>query len=535
MVLSASRLGRETWCCVAPTQQLTWYTPSMRTSEAKQGEAAMTTPSRENMRLLLAARLSRKPKKDEVLALGIAIESQDKRAREWALANGHEVIDTAADYKSGTVAPWDRPQLRKWVTEPEKMVQYDGILAYKNDRLSRGAWDDEVRIRQWAEANNKILVIADGPQWPARHDGDFWGWTAMAKQARQEWEDIRRRSMEKQAELIAAHSLVGKPPWGYISVGTKYDKTIIPTDECRLYAPQIFERIASGDPVMRQAIAKGWSLAKVCRWLDSEDVKSVRGGKWSPKSLAQIIRNRTYIGQRQDASGRTVLECEPVVDALLWRRANKQLSDPRKGQRGPRDGEPALLTSVLFCDNCGSPMYRITSRSTHKDGSFNKHLYYRCAGRLPNRKGCGLMIDLDTLDVLASNMLASASAPWTELRLVAGSNHDAELEAVRLAMRDLAAKADDMTDEAYDSALTALRAERDHLRALPATADRVETITFTDETVGDHWTRLDRSGRRVMMRDTVKLHASMTDAGGTRVPVLRIESRLFTLPLVSLS
>src|SRR6266851_6186142 len=62
-----------------------------------------------HMRLLLAARLSRKQADGQD---GLGIETQDKRAREWALRQGHEVIGIAPDTRKGTVAPWDRPKLK---------------------------------------------------------------------------------------------------------------------------------------------------------------------------------------------------------------------------------------------------------------------------------------------------------------------------------------------------------------------------------------------------------------------------------------
>ena len=141
------------------------------------------------MRLLLAARLSRLSANGEQ---GLGIDTPDERATEWSAREGHEIIAVTADTKSGTVAPWDRPKLRPWVTDPEKMALYDGILAYRNDRLSRGCWDDEARIRMWAKDNGKHLVIVDGPQWPPRDDGDRWQWEAMSIQARKEWPSTAR-------------------------------------------------------------------------------------------------------------------------------------------------------------------------------------------------------------------------------------------------------------------------------------------------------------------------------------------------------
>ena len=121
------------------------------------------------MRLLLAARLS-------VGKGQTGIQTQDLHSREWGEREGHTIIAVAADRRSGIVAPWDRPNLKPWVTQPQLMAKYDGIVAYKNDRLSRGDRADEARIRLWAQDNGKVLMIADGPQWPPRHDGDKWAW-----------------------------------------------------------------------------------------------------------------------------------------------------------------------------------------------------------------------------------------------------------------------------------------------------------------------------------------------------------------------
>jgi hypothetical protein len=144
-------------------------------------------------RVLIAARLSTKaPKKKQGsqdpdfidTSQGIGIEVQDRQCMSWAERQGYDVVDVVADIKKGTAAPWERPKLREWVAcgcpwcrnedqvsgrkrpvyHPEKMTEYDAILAWRNDRLSRGAWDDEVKIRQWAEAHGKVLMIKDGPQ-----------------------------------------------------------------------------------------------------------------------------------------------------------------------------------------------------------------------------------------------------------------------------------------------------------------------------------------------------------------------------------
>lgn len=449
------------------------------------------------MKLLLAARLSRLGTKGQD---GLGIETQDKRSREWAIREGHEVIDIAADHKSGTVAPWDRPHLKPWVTDPAKMAMYDGVLAYKNDRLSRGAWDDETRIRQWAQEHGKRLVIADGPQWPPRDDGDFWSWTAQAKLARQEWEAIRERSMRAQKELLERGKLVGRPPFGYVSVGVKYDHTMVPTDEGRRVIPVVFAMCIAGD-----------SQETIAKWLKQET-----GRDWWSKSVGGIIRNHTYAGHRQDAQGRTILHVEALVDAVTFRRANKALTTRLK--RGPaNNANKALLTTALFCGKCdNSPMYRINS-GVGQSG----YLAYRCTGRGAHRKGCGTMVKLDLVDSIVDEAMTADDRPIMERRVIPGTNSEAELEDLKLQIRDLAARIDDMDDDAYDAEFTRLRGLRDALRALPATPDTVVEAE-TGETYAGKWTAADREGRRAMLK-SLRVDFEWSE---DREPVVTIGPRL---------
>jgi hypothetical protein len=82
--------------------------------------------SANGLRLLLVARLSQA--KTSGRRDGVSIETQDEDARQWARDEGHAVVATVPDIKSGTVAPWLRRNLKPWMSEPAKLATYDGIL-----------------------------------------------------------------------------------------------------------------------------------------------------------------------------------------------------------------------------------------------------------------------------------------------------------------------------------------------------------------------------------------------------------------------
>jgi DNA invertase Pin-like site-specific DNA recombinase len=431
---------------------------------------APVTGQQQQLRLVLAARKSTKIRDGDGHQVDpISIQIQDQRGREWAERQGHVIVAVTDDIKSGTVAPWDRPKLRPWVTDPALMASYDGILATKNDRLSRGEWDDEARIRQWAKQHGKVLVIADGPQWPPRDFAEEVSWDLLAKLAHQEWKDIRERSMNAQGKLREQGKLTGRPPVFYVSAGVKYDHTIVPTEEGRRLVPEIFGRCIRGE-----------SLATIAAWLAEET-----GRPWWPRTVGTLIRNPTYMGRRcaQDPRtrkyGRTLLRCEALVDAAIFRKAGKALDGrPKRGHVAPE--KRAMLSGALWCPNpacTDSPMYRLASG------------YYRCTGRGANRKGCGNMVRVQVVDAAVNEIIAADFAtPVMRHTVIPGNEAQlaARLEEIRFEISQLGML--DLGDEDYDRRLGELRAERDRVKQAEVVPERVE-LAPTGELYSALWAR----------------------------------------------
>jgi hypothetical protein len=51
----------------------------------------------------------------------------------------------------------------------------------------------------------------------------------------------------------ASGTLWGRPPWGYLVVGNKYAKGMVPTDECLEVAPAMFAMIRDGSSLREVA------------------------------------------------------------------------------------------------------------------------------------------------------------------------------------------------------------------------------------------------------------------------------------------
>jgi DNA invertase Pin-like site-specific DNA recombinase len=301
----------------------------------------------------------------------------------------------------------------------------------------------------------------------------------------------------------------GGIPWGYAVVGEKFAKTIVPTDECRKYAPQIFRRCIDGD-----------SCRTIAIWLDAEGVKPVRGGQWNERSVWQILKNMTYAGRRQDegtknANGKptrknrcTLMSCEAVVSMDTWKRANDTLA--KRPGRGPganvvRREKPLLVG--LKCARCAdngtdSPMYRIRN-------------YYRCFGRGTRRQSCGNMIPLPQLDVIvATRFLVWHDKPYEIKTWHEGTNWDAEIEGVKQDIRELDPEADDYTERHAE-----LMAKLTDYRSRPVEDGYWETFD-TGMTMGDYFYQLDLGGRRAFLKSHDIRVEKVTDDQGR--PAVRL-------------
>jgi len=424
----------------------------------------MSKIAAEPERWLMAARLSRMSKRDrergEELISGI--QTQDQHSAAWAQEHGHVIIHVTRDRNvSGAVEPAKRPELGPWLTDPAKLAQYDGIVAYDVSRLSRD-YEDVPWLRKWAERNGKKLyVIKERLHWPDDRDGMLWA--VSAERAYQERQDIKERTGRERDALRAAGKYAGGTvPWGYAVEGEKYDRRLVPTPEGRRAIPELFRRAIAGDTLM-----------SICRWLESAGYQPATGELWHPKTVSQMLRRKTYAGFQQDAEGNTLHRCEALVSLEDFERAGGELD--KRATRGPATDQPALLAGLLRCATCDqdAPMYRIKC---------GKIFYYRCTGRGRHRKGCGNMIRLETLDAAVLECMSQSAVPYQDYQWVPGNDTAALRAELTAEFRGL-----DPLDPSQDDRRAELLAQ---IRAMPEATQGGYQPSNPDGTVGDHFRAL---------------------------------------------
>ncbi len=426
------------------------------------------------------------------------MDTQDEDAKIWAESNGHAVIATASDKIQSRVPPWERPNLKPWMTEPDKLAQYDGIVAATQDRLSRAKWRDEAKIRMWAEDHGKQLLIVDsGLHWPPADDMELLRWEFGAMKARQEWEATSKRYSRMQRYLRDSDFLVGRPPFGYRIVGVDCGESPCKckeqrkTDHKRLEPDPVTAPYVLG---MVDRFLDGETFTAICEWLDAEGIKPPNGGIWQLKTIRGILRNTTLIGRRKDAAGKTILRFTPILDSMAkWRALQHKLDNmPRKVDVSP---DTAMLTGLIYCGKCQGIMHRRRVYNVRKDGSRQYNAYYRCDGKVRSRSDCGNMLPQTDMDSRMNEaVMAYGWAPHMERVFVPGlASHDDDIAEIEAEIRELDLDAPD-----YLTTHAELLTERARLKALPAEPDRYE-VRATGKTVEQFWASQDTASKRAWL------------------------------------
>lgn len=399
------------------------------------------------------------------------LETQDKLCNTWADNNGHSIVHTAADRHTGNSHPWNRKNLRPWVTDPELIAQYDGIIAYRLDRLSRGDDESTSAIEQWARDNGKVLLTEDGLIYPCE-GADGIRWDVTKRIAHEEWLKTSERYKRMQSHLRDNNFLVGRPPYGFRVTEKDNHKTLTPDP-------------VTG-PVLREAIDRylaGASLRDVCLWL---------GDGWTPVTLSQLFRNESLIGRRKARNGsKTLLKHDPLINRDTWDKLQAMLAG-KANRKGVAPKSTAMLTSIAVCSVCGGPMYRLNAGNKRADGTRSTILYYRCHGNDRNPSQCKLMVSLPELDAFVSQQIDGIYGhhPVYELVTVPGDGREDEIAELERDIREL-----DLDDPDYDRKLSQLRTERSRLKTLPAAPGRTEKRA-TGRTMRQEWAELDSDAER---------------------------------------
>ncbi|SRR6266545_2903484 len=187
----------------------------------------------------------------------------------------------------------------------------------------------------------------------------------------------------------------GTPPFGYLYDSER--RVLVPAEEEAALVGRIFSLYAD----------RRWGSAAISRWLNETCRTTRRRSRWTPKTVLDVLRNPTYVGQLPFRGSVHQAGHDPITDSGLFERAQALLKE--QGENYPlraANSTTYLLTSLMRCGRCG---HGFVGTAAHgKAGT--TYRYYRCFAR--RRHGTG-RCDQERIpaDALEQAIVLEALAP----------------------------------------------------------------------------------------------------------------------------
>ncbi|MCW6075526.1 recombinase family protein [Clostridium sporogenes] len=349
-------------------------------------------------------------RKSKFTGKGDSIENQVQMCKEYMnrnyLGQNHQFeIFEDEGFGGGDT---NRPEFQRLLKEI-KSKKFDVLICYRLDRISRNVSDFSSTLELLQEYNVDFISIKE----------QFDTSTPMGRAmvyissvfAQLERETIAERVRDNMLELAkSGRWLGGTPPIGFKSKRITYldgeykERSLVqlvpdPKElEFIKFISDKYEELGSVHKIRKYSLqnniktknACNYSLRvladtlrnpayvkadkKVLNYLESKGMNVV--GKTNNKNGILVYNKKDKKSKQKDKSEwiAAVAKHEGVIDATRWLRIQETL-DKNGFKKAMGTSKVALLTGLIRCKKCGSPM-RITYGRTNKDGS--KHHYYAC-------------------------------------------------------------------------------------------------------------------------------------------------------------
>lgn len=177
-----------------------------------------------------------------------------------------------------------------------------------------------------------------------------------------------RAAMRKKA---VRGEVLGRPPYGY-KVGSRRRLELVP------------EEAVVVRYLFRLYLHEGLGIRLIARRLNSEGIRTRRGGAWSMVSIRDILRNRAYLGT-YSRFGVRVPGSHPALVSPEDFHAVQERLNARRTSYASRTQSSFLLSGLLRCGQCGNKMIGVSRRQSWRRRGGEKqqatYRYYQCESR----------------------------------------------------------------------------------------------------------------------------------------------------------
>ena len=312
----------------------------------------------------------------------VSIDQQLRDIRAYAEREGYHILHEYADHaRSGFRNVSARTEFQSMISAAAD-GSFDTILCWKVDRFGRSREDSAIYKGQLSRLGVSVVYVMEPIP-----EGAAGVLTEGMLEAIAEWysrnlsENVKRGMNDN-----ARHCLYN---------GT----TIFGYDGIRNQRYQINEEQAA---VVRQIYSlyiDGYSMAEVCRILNSAGQRTESGKIFTINKINNILKQQRYRGIYIFGDYVIPDGMPRIIDDDTWEKAQHM-----KGKTGRHyENSPVeyLLTGKAFCGHCGKPL--VGDSGTSKTGT--THYYYTCQTK-KRRSGCDKKsIRKDRLETFVVNFL----------------------------------------------------------------------------------------------------------------------------------
>ncbi len=398
------------------------------------------------------ARISSDPSGE---SLGVQRQLEDcrdlARSRGWPV--GQEYVDNDVSAYSGK----PRPAYRQMLDDLRSGVR-DAVIVYNLDRLHRQPSELEAFVDLCESTGVRDVATVTADIDLGNDDGLFMARIFAAFAAK---ESGRKSARITRKALANAHA--GLPHGPARPFGYEDDKVTIRKSEAAVIRQLVYRFLA------------GESLRSLTSWLIEEDVPTVRGAAWRPTTLGAMLRSPRIAGLRE-YKGEVIGEAVwPAIitpaqrDQVLAKFASRRNS----GRRAPRK---FLLSGLLRCGRCGTPLYTSTqhNKPTIDGGDARKVRRYVCSSG-PAHQGCGrLTIVAEAVEeIITAAVLARLDSPQLAEALSGRVRADQQLSQLQEQIAADQSRLDELANLYADASITA----REWMTARTPIEGRIKTAT----------------------------------------------------------
>ncbi|WP_410591804.1 recombinase family protein [Amycolatopsis sp. lyj-23] len=462
-----------------------------------------------------------------------SIETQDAkleaRRADEAKVRDVAVVGKAIDRSvSGDVDFFDRPDLRKWLTD-EAREQWDELWVTTQDRLSRNDMHFLAfvfKILEWG----KTIVILDDPSLDLRTPEGRLIAHAKALGPAKELARIKDRVKDSHERRRYTEAWPGGvPTYGYTTV----PKLLPVGDEGKLVSRKVRVLDEYETTVLHEM--RGWlvdeenphTIKQVCvrldkrgeltnrdRWRKFVLGQEPRGEKWSPSSVKQVLTSLSLLGCKLHGlkplyapDGSLLVTADPVFKKEEWDTLQAAI---KKREREPyRVFGASPLLGVPFCAKCGaSATHVVMTRASGKGDTKTEKVYryYRCTNQRQEKPCPGVSMRADEVEQLVEQTFLEqvGSVEVVKRSWVVGEDHTEELASVRAAIsrleneRDTSASWDDEDEESYRDRKAKLVERRNILKVKPQ-RESGYVYEGSGVTYSQAWVDADQSKKRRLL------------------------------------